>query len=221
MSHVIEHLEDPEQFVREAKRCAKYVYLEFPARPLELMYAWSFHRWLVEIRDGTLLFFRNDLPQLFGGFFHENYDFLLDQWSQERFEKLNSRLFVATDELRYEICGQTATQRVLEDCAHVGGKVNYRSEYGNQGVGRGRYSLETRLRVGVWATTPSFLIRLRNRLLQRRNRMQRRELTDEIAERLLCQACRKGRLRMKGEKISCVSCGRCYQSTQGIFDFDV
>ena len=80
-SHIIEHLPDPQRFVDEIKRCSRHVYLEFPSRNRELMFAWSFHQWLVEFDSGTLRFYRNDLPQLFGRLFHEGYDTALGAWS--------------------------------------------------------------------------------------------------------------------------------------------
>ncbi len=73
-SHLIEHLPDPARFAAEIKRCSRRVYLEFPSRNRALMFAWSFHAWLVETTGTVMRFYRNDLPQLFGPIFHENYD---------------------------------------------------------------------------------------------------------------------------------------------------
>ena len=99
VSHVLEHLEDPGKFIEEARRCARRIYLEFPTFRRELMYAWSFHRWVIGMESGRLIFYRNDMPQLFGDFFHSHYDFLLDMWSEERFEELNTFLFGEGDEV--------------------------------------------------------------------------------------------------------------------------
>ena len=38
-SHIIEHLPDPARFLAEIKRCSQKVYLEFPSRKRELMFA--------------------------------------------------------------------------------------------------------------------------------------------------------------------------------------
>jgi hypothetical protein len=67
-SHLIEHLPRPESFLEEIQRCSDKVYLEFPALNRELMFAWACHEWLV-VPDGShLVFYRNDIPQLFGDF---------------------------------------------------------------------------------------------------------------------------------------------------------
>ena len=55
VSHVLEHLDQPETFLNEAQRCARKIYLEFPTFYRELMYAWSFHKWVVEIQGFKLI----------------------------------------------------------------------------------------------------------------------------------------------------------------------
>jgi len=225
VSHVIEHLSHPELFIEEAKRCARYVYLEFPTARRELMHAWPFHKWLVENEAGRLVFYRNDIPQIFGDFFHTHYDFLFDLWSEGRFEELNSYLYVEADDLAYTFSEKTAFERVLERSAKGDEKINYRSRYGQTGRGTVRYSLSSRLKMTVWALTPERLIQSRNRFSQRRNRSKQHKLTNDIVSRLLCQRCRVGKLRLEGEssseQIVCESCGKRYTANNGVFDLDI
>jgi hypothetical protein len=225
VSHVLEHLAQPDDFIREAKRCARHIYLEFPTLTRELMYAWSFHKWLIEVRDGQLVFYQNDIPQIFGDFFHRHHDFLLDTWSSERFEELNTYLYVPTDELACSFSRQTALEYLLERSVEGEGKINFETEYGQTGTTRLSYSTATRLKILLWTITPSSLVRTRNRLTQWWNRSRRRELTHSTIARLMCQKCRAGSLRLKRgsspREMVCGQCGACYAAHRGVFDFDV
>jgi hypothetical protein len=112
-SHIVEHLSEPKRFIAEIQRCSQRVYLEFPSRNLELMFAWSFHEWLVESAGTVLRFYRNDLPQLFGRLFHEEYDVALRVWSEARHEHLNTSIYCHSDELECEFPTETATEMLL------------------------------------------------------------------------------------------------------------
>ena len=127
-SHVIEHVHDPKKFLEEAKRCSKFVYLEFPRLPRELMFAWGFHRWVIEIEDTRLIFFKNDIPQIFGDFFHRNYDLIFHTWCEQRFEELNNYLFIESDKLDYEFSQKTAFEHVLNHSAVGARKINFSSQ---------------------------------------------------------------------------------------------
>lgn len=225
VSHVLEHIDRPELFLAEAKRCAKWVYLEFPTRVRELMYAWSFHRWLIEIENGKLIFYRNDIPQLHGSFFHEHYDFLLDVWSDERFAELNHYLHIEADRLAYEFSPQSALEHVLSVSAKGQQKINYRSRYGASGTGAVAYSPGLLLKTVLWALLPDALLRMRRRMQDRVNAGRKQELTDQLVSRLRCQKCSANALALAPGSsrtvILCSSCGTEYRQVQGIFDFDV
>jgi len=223
VSHVIEHMEEPAKFISEAKRCAKHIYLEFPTVVRELMYAWSFHKWLIEVNEGRLVFYKNDIPQLCGEFFHSHYDFLFDTWSEYRFPELNTSLYLNTDELDYFIAPKSALEHVLERSAHGDRKINFRSQYGQTGAGKVLYPFRARLKLALWAITPTSTIRARNRIAQKQNRSRRRDLTEDIVARLLCQRCRVGSLRGAGStgRLVCVDCGERYSANDGVFDFDI
>lgn len=224
-SHVIEHIPEPWKFIEEAKRCARHIYLEFPSALRELMYAWSFHHWLVDVEDGHLVFYRNDIPQLFGAFFHTHYDFLLDTWSEYRFAELNTYLYTRTDDLAYVVSPKTALEHVLERSAHGDQKINFPSQYGHTGTGKVPYPVATRLKTLLWTMTPASLLRLRNSLRQRRNSGHRPELTEGLVARLVCQTCREARLNLQRGAtqgtITCMACGTLYKAIDGVFDFDL
>jgi SAM-dependent methyltransferase len=224
MSHVIEHLDEPQRFVDEARRCARNVYLEFPAARRELLYAWRYHRWLVELAGRRLVFHRNDVPQLFGSFFHDHYDLLLDVWSGERHDHLNQHWFGRPDELEIEFARETALEHLLATSARGADMRDFPNPYAETGVGPVDYPRSARLKLALWSLTPESLIRARRRRMQR-NRRPRRPLGDDILRRLLCQACRDDSARIErahgdGE-LACSLCGRRYRSRQGIFDFDL
>lgn len=225
MSHVLEHLDEPEKFIEEAKRCARFVYLEFPSLSRELMYAWSFHKWLIEVEGGRLVFYKNDVPQVFKEFFHSQYDFLLDLWSEERFEQLNNYLHINTDDLEYTISPSTAWEYILQRSPIGDHKVNFENEYGRNGTSAVAYPLAARLKMLIWAATPPQLIRARNRISQKRNKSKHHGITNVIVARFLCQKCRSGPLRLEpgasSDEIVCNSCGERYVASNGIFDFDI
>jgi len=224
VSHVLEHIDQPTAFLEEARRCATWVYLEFPSRVRELMYAWSFHRWVIDILDGTtLVFHRNDVPQLFGDFFHQNYDFLLDAWSEERFAELNHSLHVETARLAWEFSPLTALEAALRASACGEDKVNYRSRYGATGVGEVSYSRGVLFKTLLWSVMPDRLLRWRRLRQDRVNAERAVELTEAILARMICQRCRAGALGFVDghSAIVCRSCQARYERERGVFDFDV
>jgi SAM-dependent methyltransferase len=139
-SHIIEHLPDPARFVSEIKRCSRTVYLEFPSRARELMFAWSFHEWLVEATGGLMRFYRNDLPQLFGPLFHEEYDAALGAWSDARHELLNTSIYCRSADLACEFPQETASERVLSSSIKGERKMNLATH-----IHRPRYALRENL----------------------------------------------------------------------------
>jgi hypothetical protein len=222
VSHVLEHIEQAERFLQEAKRCAKRVYFEFPTRVRELMYGWSFHKWLIQIEDGKLVFYRNDIPHIFGDFFHRNYDLLFDVWSDDRFAELNYSLHTDTDHLHWEISPKTALEYALEVSAAGAMKVNYRSQYGATGVGNVRYARALLMKLGLWLLTPDRLVAWRRKAQDKLNDQGRRDLTDDVLARLVCQECGSGGLSFE-ESRTLIRCGNCnarYTQERGVFDFD-
>jgi SAM-dependent methyltransferase len=205
VSHVLEHIDQPARFLEEAKRVAKKVYLEFPTFYRELMYAWSFHKWVIEIQDDTLICYSNDIPQMFGDYFHRNYDLLLHYWSEERFEELNSFIFCNPADLKVEISSHTAIEVAMQRGAK--GAEN-----------QIRYPSLRILTLLAYNMMPGSIIRWK----QRRSRSaagRLQELNASLLQKFICLKCRKSELEKTVERILCKSCGAEYPCVQGIYHF--
>ena len=214
-SHVIEHLSDPNKFLEEAKRCSKFVYLEFPKLTRELMFAWGFHRWVIEIEGSKLIFFRNDIPQIFNDFFHRNYDLLFHTWCEQRFEELNNYLFIESHKLDYEFSQKTAFEHVLDHSAVGIQKINFSPQE------RKRYHFKQLSMIILYWFSSNKLIAFKNWLCQKVNLLREPRLNNQIVEKLICQNCKANDLQLTLEKIICNSCGTTYTKEKGIFVFDI
>ena len=211
-SHVIEHLTDPSRFIAEIKRCARWVYLEFPSRNRELLFAWSFHKWLIE-RDGTVLkCYHNDVPQLFGPLFHEEYDAALGAWSDQHHEHLNTSIYCRADELECEFPAETATEMLLRSSPRGDSKINF-AEF----IHRPHYSPRAVVAIAAQSLLPT---RLFSRLCRdRKVRSSPAALPDAVLARLMCLNCCATSLQRSHDAITCPQCGATYLQDRGIFDF--
>ena len=64
--HLLEHLDDPGRGVAELMRVARRGYIETPSALMEILYGWSFHKWLVQVAGGKIIFSRKDKNQTCG-----------------------------------------------------------------------------------------------------------------------------------------------------------
>lgn len=73
-NQVLEHAEDPAQFISEITRVGRRGYIETPGMPGELMFPKTAHKWVILLIDGKLVFYekakmpgnyRNDYGELF------------------------------------------------------------------------------------------------------------------------------------------------------------
>ena len=55
-SHVLEHVDDPERAAAELSRVGRRGYVETPSATLEHVAGFPFHKWLVSLSDGVLVF---------------------------------------------------------------------------------------------------------------------------------------------------------------------
>lgn len=75
-SHILEHMDDPPQFVRELQRTGKSGYIGSPSELAERLFHWSFHRWYVNLLpDGTLTMHPIEPGQPFGELFDYFYEY--------------------------------------------------------------------------------------------------------------------------------------------------
>ena len=72
-SHILEHMDDPVQFVGELTRVSKAGYIQSPAEIAERMFHWSFHRWYVNLIDDTIILHPREPHEPFGEFFDYMY----------------------------------------------------------------------------------------------------------------------------------------------------
>ncbi len=213
-SHVLEHLREPDKLIEEAKRCAHRVYFEFPSMTRELMYAWSFHEWLIEVKDRHLVFFRNDIPQFFGDFFHGNHDMLFETWSSQRFGELNNYVYCESGELTYEFPEDTALQHIMASAGRGAAKFNQAP------IRNVRYSWRRLARLCAHQMIPERAWRWAAKVHQRWRTGVPRPLGPDLVERLMCQSCGAQRLSLRVSEITCDSCGARYIQRMGVFDFD-
>jgi hypothetical protein len=75
-SHILEHMDDPPQFVRELERTGAAGYIGSPSEIAERLFHWSFHRWYVNLlEDGTLVLHRKEPEETFGELFDYLYEY--------------------------------------------------------------------------------------------------------------------------------------------------
>lgn len=72
-SHILEHVDDPLEFVRELTRVAKGGYIETPSELGEKIFGWPFHKWIVRFQNNTIVMRRRMESSPFGDYFHKKY----------------------------------------------------------------------------------------------------------------------------------------------------
>jgi hypothetical protein len=214
-SHIIEHLPHPDEFVAEIKRCSHRVYLEFPSRRRELMCAWSFHEWLVEAHETHLIFYKNDIPQLFGDFFHRNYDHVLDAWCLQRHWVLNTYVYCDSNRLSCEIAQQTAFERAVSLSATGSAKVNFADPVSVP------YTWRQVATIVAMKLLPKAILGWLRKVRRHHAAGALRPLPQQLLSRLICPQCRGRDLRLVSAEILCPQCHTIFRQRNGIFDFDV
>ena len=68
-SHILEHMDDPEQFARELRRTSAGGYIQSPSEIAERLFHWSFHRWYVNLVDDRLVLHPKEPAEPFGELF--------------------------------------------------------------------------------------------------------------------------------------------------------
>lgn len=53
--HILEHIERPDEFLKELQRVAKNGYIETSSSLSEDLYGWPFHIWKIDVEDGKLV----------------------------------------------------------------------------------------------------------------------------------------------------------------------
>src|SRR3989344_2448558 len=91
-SHLLEHLEKPEKFIKELTRVGKRGYIEVPNIYGERLFGWDFHLWYCELKNKTLILTRKKEGERFGGFYHK----LIAEkiWFRRFFEEYGDKFYI-------------------------------------------------------------------------------------------------------------------------------
>lgn len=68
-SHILEHMDDPQQFASELRRVSEAGYIQSPSEIAERLFHWSFHRWYVNLVGDTLVLHPKEPAEPFGELF--------------------------------------------------------------------------------------------------------------------------------------------------------
>ena len=74
-SHILEHMDDPQQFANELQRISAAGYIQSPSEIAERLFHWSFHRWYVNLVDDTLVLHPKEPAEPFGELFDYLYEY--------------------------------------------------------------------------------------------------------------------------------------------------
>lgn len=74
-SHILEHMDDPEQFARELCRVSPAGYIQSPSEIAERLFHWSFHRWYVNLIGDRLVLHPKEPAEPFGELFDYLYEY--------------------------------------------------------------------------------------------------------------------------------------------------
>lgn len=202
-SHVLEHLERPEDAVAELTRVAPRGYIETPSRVNEKVLSYPFHRWMVTEEDGVLRFREKEravwdeevnawfrelgsrFPPLYDFFFanlHELGNVVSVVW-EEKVEVAVDRLDGPRDRTGFVAAGESEERTRRRELDEI-----RKAFAGRDGSGGWKRSAESLL----------------TRLLRRRS-TPRIDLDASLA----CPVCR-GDLRPGEEDLVCRECGRDY-----------
>jgi len=74
-SHILEHMDDPQQFAHELERTCAAGYIQSPSEIAERLFHWSFHRWYVNLEGDTLVLHPKEPAEPFGELFDYLYEY--------------------------------------------------------------------------------------------------------------------------------------------------
>ncbi len=201
--HILEHMDNPAQFIREITRVGKRGWIQSPSEVAEKLFHWSFHRWYVNLIDGKLILHPNKGEETFGDLF----DYLYARNPRfARFSRSMPALFYVDHEweggIQFEIRDDSPLD--LRDPATL--RRLTRPEENWRGAIKGD------LLSFAHDRTPRPLVNAAKRLSRRREPTKRSFDLDAL---FACPACGGG-LAHSGDDYRCVSCGRLYPVRRGL-----
>ena len=191
-SHVLEHVENPEQLISELTRTASRGYIETPSELGERLYGWPYHNWVVNLLDGQLILQQKVDKSQFGQLFHV---LATHDRSYARFHLLHHDLFL----VQYEWEGQIDYKIVPPDIE----VLNLESAEAIERL------LSRVLHISPWKkwvpiaknAVPKWLVS-KGKSFVARQRLRPEKTLQEI---IVCPVC-KGGVKWKTERIRCEPC---------------
>ncbi|HEX5506508.1 MAG TPA: methyltransferase domain-containing protein [Thermomicrobiales bacterium] len=201
--HILEHMDDPAQFIRELTRVGKRGHIQSPSEIAEKLFHWPFHRWYVNLLDGRLLLHRREEDDRFGDLF----DYLFAHNPRfARFCRGMPALFYVDYEwagaIDYEI--RDTSPLDLHDRALLRRLVRPQESP--------RAALTGNVTSFVRDRTPRPLLDAAKRVARRRRGTRRVFDLDAL---LACPVCH-GELARAGDTLTCAGCGRVYPVRRGL-----
>ncbi len=201
--HILEHMDDPAQFIREITRVGKRGWIQSPSEVAEKLFHWSFHRWYVNLIDGKLILHPNKGEETFGDLFDHLYA------HNPRFARF-SRSMPALFYVDHEWEGGIAFEIREDSPLDLRDPATLRRLTRPQESWRG--AIKGDLLSFAHARAPRPLVNAAKRLTRRREPARR---TFDLDALFACPACGSG-LAHIGDEYSCISCGRLYPIRHGL-----
>jgi uncharacterized protein YbaR (Trm112 family) len=200
-AQVLEHVDDPEQMLKELMRVGRRGYIETPSEVAEWLYGWPFHRSVVNLLDGRLSIRPKSFTSPFGDLFHV---LGARDAAFRRFHLTHNALFLVQYEwegrIDYEVLPASATPldlRSKETAEMLWGRIERASRGERWGPSIKRMVPR---RIVAWA---------KSRLA--RSRRGRRDLREIV----VCPSC-KGPVTWTADEIRCMRCDLSYPIIRGV-----
>lgn len=201
--HILEHMDDPAQFIREISRVGKRGYIQSPSEIAEKLFHWSFHRWYVNQIDGKLVLHPLEPDDRFGDLFDYLYAY---NPRFARFCRSMPALFYVDYEwegaIDFEIRDRSPLD--LRDRATLRRLVRPQEDF--------RQALRGNVTSFVRDRVPRPLLRAAKRLSRRRHGTTRQF---DLYALLACPVC-TGDVTRAGDELTCRGCGRTYPIRSGL-----
>lgn len=194
--HVLEHLPDPENFLKELERVAKAGYIETPSSISEDMGGWDCHLWDVDVEENKLKIKSKDkepniqlkrIPKIFG----------VKAWDSfiSKHRSVFYTSYFWSDRIEFDIINNGLISKDLQSTNTAVNIENVRQYFW------GRYSIKKKIKI--------FTNKLRRAIFVK-------NITFDLVDLLSCRKC-KGSVRKKdGGGLLCNGCGTEFKYIDGV-----
>jgi len=201
-SHVMEHVENPELFIKELMRVGYRGHIETPSEIAEMLYGWPYHNWLISLIGGKLVIRKKVNDSQFGQLFHSlaahDKDFA-------RFHTKYHRILLVQYEwdgkINYEIQPPDSSPLNLNSIQEVEALLARKAEE----------SFIDELKQTIKNALPNWLRNKIKSTVVKHKKAPKRTLREIV----VCPAC-KGGLKWQTDEILCHECNVSYPIKNGI-----